>query len=52
VITAWVTFSPRYFSASALSFCSTIAESSSGEYSLPAAGICTRASPLGPATTR
>jgi len=51
VITAWVSFSPRYFSASALSFCRIIAEISSGEYSLPVAGMATLASPLGPDTT-
>ena len=49
VITAESTASPRYASASALSFCRIIAEISGGEYCLPLAS--TRASPFGPATT-
>src|SRR5919197_4614042 len=48
-MTALSTGSPRYASASALSFCRIIAEISGGEYCLPPAS--TRASPPGPATT-
>src|SRR3954466_4240773 len=49
VMTALSTGSPRYASASALSFCRIIAEISGGEYSLPPA--LTRASPPEPETT-
>src|ERR671933_1949497 len=49
VMTAESTLSPRYASASALSFWRIIAEISGGEYCLPPAS--TRASPPGPATT-
>src|SRR5918997_5560705 len=48
-MTAPSTVSPRYASASALSFCRIIAEISGGAYCLPSA--LTRASPFGPATT-
>src|SRR5688572_9942996 len=48
-MTALSTVSPRYASASALSFCRIIAEISGGEYSLPPA--LTRASPPEPETT-
>src|ERR671914_33227 len=48
-MTAASTVSPRYASASALSFCRIIAEISGGEYSLPPA--FTRASPPAPAMT-
>src|SRR5918911_696665 len=43
-MTAWVIFSPSLASASAFIFCRIIAETSGGEYSLPA--IVTRTSPL------
>ena len=46
---ASLTFSPRYSSASRLSFCRIIAEISGGEYCLPRTS--TRTSPFGPATT-
>ena len=49
VITASVTGSPRYASASAFSFCRIMAEISCGGNVLSPA--FTRASPLGPATT-
>ena len=49
VITASVTVSPRYASASAFSFCRIIALISGGAYSLPSA--LTRTSPFGPWTT-
>src|ERR671935_617261 len=49
VITASVTGSPRYASASAFSFCRIIALISGGAYSLPPA--FTRASPFWPLTT-
>src|SRR5919205_219515 len=49
VMTASVTGSPRYASASALSFCRIIALISGGEYSFPSA--FTRTSPFGPWTT-
>ncbi len=49
MITASVTFSPRYSSASRLSFCSVMAEISGGEYVLPP--ISTEASPLEALTT-
>src|SRR3954453_11041752 len=49
VITALSTVSPRYASASALSFWRIIAEISGGEYVLSPAS--TRASPLGPEAT-
>src|SRR5919206_2720777 len=48
-MTALSTVSPRYASASALSFCRIIAEISGGEYCLPPAS--TRASPPGPDVT-
>src|SRR3954454_8500070 len=48
-MTAESTVSPRYASASALSFCRVIAEISGGEYCLPPAS--TRASPPVPETT-
>src|SRR5712691_10186358 len=48
-MTASVTGSPRYASASAFSFCRIIALISGGAYSLPAA--LTRTSPFGPCTT-
>ena len=48
-MTASVTGSPRYASASAFSFCRIIALISGGAYSLPSA--LTRASPFGPLTT-
>src|SRR3954463_13384197 len=48
-MTAASTLSPRYASASALSFCRIIAEISGGEYCLPPAS--TRASPPEPETT-
>src|SRR5450756_2590109 len=49
VMTASLTLSPRYSSASRLSFCRIIAEISGGVYVLPP--ISTTASPLGPAWT-
>src|SRR5674476_42206 len=49
VTTASVTLSPRYSSASRLSFCRIIAEISGGVYVLPL--ISTTASPFGPACT-
>ena len=48
-MTAESTVSPRYASASALSFCRIIAEISGGEYCLPPASM--RASPPAPETT-
>ncbi len=50
VTTASVTDSPSLASASAFSFWRIIAEISGGAYCLPSAS--TRASPLGPETTR
>src|SRR5450759_5314297 len=49
VMTASLTLSPRYSSASRLSFCRIIAEISGGVYVLPP--ISTMASPFGPAWT-
>ena len=49
VTTASLTFSPRYSSASRLSFCRIIAEISGGEYVLPP--MSTEASPLEALTT-
>ena len=49
VITAWVTFSPRYASAASFSLVRIIAEISGGEYFLPL--MSTRASPFSPRTT-
>ena len=49
VITASVTVSPRYASASVFSFCRIIALISGGAYSLPSAS--TRTSSFGPFTT-
>src|SRR5579872_4891821 len=50
-MTACSTFSPRYASASVLSFCKIIAEISSGVNVLPAAGMLTTAVPFFPSST-
>ena len=49
VITAWVTFSPRWASAASRSLRRITAEISGGEYSLPR--ISMRTSPFGAFTT-
>src|SRR4030042_2961771 len=49
VMTAWVTVSPRYASASVFNFARIMAEISGGEYSLPS--NTTRMSPLGALAT-
>ena len=50
-MTASVTFSPRYASASVFSFCRTIALISGGEYDLPSASLTTMPSLLASLST-